>query len=203
MRIAIIGKGRVGRALGPRFAAAGHDVEYGVRDPFDPRHANDDGIPLATTGEAARAAEVIVLAIMWGGLEEALAEMGELEGKILIDPINALDFENDLKPLVDGNTSVAEIIQSRTHATVVKTLNQVGSPVMEAAGTLSERPIQFVAADDARAKATVMTLVEDVGFRAIDAGPLAYARELEALAKLWISQAFGHGMVPTAAWRLD
>lgn len=202
MRIAVIGKGRVGKALAPRFAQAGHDVRYGVRDPLDARHADGDGIALASTGDAARDAEIIVLSIMWNALDEALAEMGDLGGKILIDPINALDFDNDLKPLVDGNGSVAEIIQSRTSAIVVKTLNQVGSPVMATAGEQADPPIQFVAANDPAAKAKVMTLLEEIGFRPIDAGPLSYARELEAMAKLWISQAFGHGMPPTSFWRL-
>jgi predicted dinucleotide-binding enzyme len=64
------------------------------------------------------------------------------------------------------------------------------------------RPIQFVAGDDARAKASVASLVEDLGFEVRDAGPLKAARLLEPMAMVWIDQAMRYGMTPTHAWAL-
>jgi len=50
MRVAIIGKGNVGKALAPNIAAAGYDVIFGVRDPQNPKYSGDGGIPLKTVG---------------------------------------------------------------------------------------------------------------------------------------------------------
>ena len=202
MRIAIIGKGRVGTAIAPNIAAAGHDVVYGVRDPADPKYASDDGVALRSTREAAAWAEVIVLAIGFDAIDAVLAEMGSLAGKILIDPINPYDFRNQLAPLIAPDQSVARLIQTKTDAVVVKALNQVGSGVMADAPTRRIKPLQFVAADDAAAKATVMQLLTDIGFDARDAGPLDWSRELEGMARLWIAQVFAHGMPHGTGWAL-
>ena len=64
------------------------------------------------------------------------------------------------------------------------------------------KPLQFVASDDEEAKASVIKLAKDIGFDARDAGGIEYARELEGMARLWIAQAFGHGMPPTTTWLL-
>jgi predicted dinucleotide-binding enzyme len=202
VRIAVIGKGRVGTALAPALVQAGHEVVYGVRDPADPKYAGGDDIPLRATGEAAQWAETIVAAINWNAIGEFLAEAGDLSGKILIDCINPYDFAAGLKPLIDGNQSAAQIIAARTEAIVVKALNQVGSPVMAQARDYSIRPLQFVAADDDKAKRTVIALLEDIGFDARDAGGLEYAADLEGMARLWIAQAFAHGMPLDTGWAL-
>lgn len=202
MRIAVIGKGRVGSAVAPAFARAGHEVAYGVRAPADPKYGSDDGIALRTMREAGEWADAILLAINWDGVDAALAELGPITGKILIDCINPYDFANNLAPLVSPDTSAARLIQDKTDAIVVKALNQVGSPVMADAADRAIRPLQFVASDDAAAKATVISLLGDIGFDARDAGSLDYARELEGMARLWIAQAFGHGMAPQTAWAL-
>jgi len=202
MRIAVIGKGRVGTALAPNLAQAGHEVVYGVRDPADPKHAGGDDVPLKSTREAAQWAEVIVAAIMWDAVDGLLAECGDLTGKILIDCINPYDFIGGLKPLIDGNQSAAQLIAARTQATVVKTLNQVGAPVMARARDHAVPPLQFVASDDEAAKLTVISLLQDIGFDARDAGGLEYAADLEGMARLWIAQAFAHGMAPDTSWAL-
>ena len=202
MRIAVIGKGRVGSAIAPNIGAAGHDVIYGVRDPADPKHASDDGVALKSMPEAGAWAEIIILAINWGAVDAALAELGPITGKILVDPINPYDFMNHLAPLLAPDQSAAQLLQGKTDAVVVKALNQVGSPVMADAPTRRIKPLQFVAADDATAKSMVIQLLTDIGFDARDAGGLDYARELEGMARLWIAQAFGHGMAATTGWAL-
>jgi predicted dinucleotide-binding enzyme len=202
MRVAVIGKGRVGTAIAPNLAAAGHDVVYGVRDPADPKYASDDGVVLQTTGAAAAWADVIILAIGFDAIDGALAAMGPIAGKILVDPINPYDFRNGLAPLIAPDQSVARLIQGKTDAIVVKALNQVGSAVMADAPRRRIRPLQFVAGDDADAKATVMRLLGDIGFDARDAGPLDWSRELEGMARLWIAQVFAHGLPHGHGWAL-
>jgi predicted dinucleotide-binding enzyme len=201
VRVAVIGKGNVGSALAPNFAAAGHDVVYGVRDPSDPKYAGGDGIPLRTVPEAVADAEAILLAIHWGAVDAFLEEAGDLSGKILIDCTNAYDFANTLAPLNSADQSAAAIIAGKTNAAVVKAFNQVGAAVMADAPTRSPRPLQFVASDDADAKAKILKLAADAGFDARDAGGLEYARELEGMARLWIAQLF-KGMPAETAWVL-
>lgn len=202
MRVAIIGKGNVGKALAPSIAAAGHDVAYGVRNPRDPKYAADDGIPLKTVAEAASGADIVILAINWHAVDSVLGECDDMEGKVLIDCINPYDFRNNLAPLIPVDQSAAKIIAGKTAAKVVKTFNQVGAAVMAHARERRARPLQFVASDDEDAKAVVIKLAKDIGFDARDAGSLDYARELEGMARLWIAQAFGHGMPPATGWLL-
>lgn len=202
MRIAVIGKGRVGKAIAPAIAKAGYDVAYGVRDQADPKYADGDGVTLLSMPEAGAWADVIILAISFDAIDAALGELGSITGKILVDPINPYDFRNNLAPLIPADQSVARILQGKTDAHVVKALNQVGSPVMAAAATRTVKPLQFVAGDDADAKAKVAGLLRDIGFDVRDAGGLDYARELEGMARLWIAQAFGHGMSGTTSWAL-
>ena len=199
MRIAIIGTGNVGTALAPAFDRAGHDVAYGVRDPSDPKHA-DAALAVRSTRDAAGWAEVVVLAVNWGQVDEALADCGDMAGKILLDCTNPLTFGPDGISLALGfDTSGGEIIACKTSANVVKTLNHVGSPVMESAHLYAVRPIQFVCGEDEQAKHAVSALLRDIGFEPIDYGGIENARKLEPLAMLWIDQAYKYGMKLTNA----
>jgi len=200
MRIGIIGNGNVGSALGPNIAAAGHEVAYGVRDPA--KGAGDDGIPLKSVRDAASGAEVVILAIHWGVVDDVLAQCGDLAGKVLVDCTNPYDFQNKLAPLVPPDQSAAKIIAGKTAARVVKAFNQVGAAVMAEAPHRKARPLQFVASDDEAARATVLKLAREIGFDARDGGGLDYARELEGLARLWIAQAFFHSMDGATGWLL-
>jgi predicted dinucleotide-binding enzyme len=202
MRVAVVGKGNVGKALAPNIASAGYEVTFGVRDPHDSKYASDDGIALKTVREAVSGADIVILAINWSALDSALAECGDMNGKVLIDCINPYDFRNNLAPLVAADQSAATIIAGKTAAKVVKAFNQVGAAVMANARDRKSKPLQFVASDDRDAKEKVLKLAKDIGFDARDAGGLDYARELEGMARLWIAQAFGHGMPPTSGWVL-
>ena len=199
MRIAIIGAGNVGRALAPAFNRAGHDVAYGVRNPADPKYA-DLSSTVRFVRDAVNWGEFVVLAVNWAQVDDALADCGDMDGKILIDCTNPLSFGPDGISLVIGfDTSGGEVIASKTNAKVVKTLNHVGSPVMESAHRYATRPIQFVCGEDGEAKQAVSGLLRDIGFEPIDYGGIENARKLEPLAMLWIDQAYKYGMKLTNA----
>lgn len=202
MKVAVIGKGNVGKAVAPALAKAGHDVAYGVRDPGDDKYQDADGVELRSVGEAAAWAEVVILAVGWGQVDAVLEACGAIAGKVLVDCTNPYDVEDDLRPLVQPHQSAAELIQVKTSAKVVKSLNQVGAPVMAKAKSYTVPLVQFAASDDRAAKEAVMTLLRDIGFEPRDAGPLERARELEGMARLWIAQAFGQEMSTGAAWML-
>ncbi len=195
MRIAIIGAGAVGAALGRAWLAAGHDVRWGVRAGSPARH---DALPaerLHAPMEAIVGADAIVLATPWPATEAAVRGLGDLSGRIVIDATNPIRMgAAGLELALGQDTSGAEEVAGwAAGARVFKALNQTGAENMAHAARFTRRPAMFVAGDDAAGKATVLGLVGDLGFEPADAGPLGNARLLEALAMLWIDQAFNRG----------
>lgn len=196
MRIAIIGAGNVGRALGGGWSRAGHDVVYGVPDPDADKYADLPAGRRCTVADAVAGAGVVVLAVPWAAVESALEAAGDLTGRVVIDCTNPLAFAPGLGLhlalgfLTSGAERVAELAAG---ARVVKTLNQTGAEVMADARAFPQVPVMFVAADDVSAKADASVLVSDLGFEPRDAGPLASARLLEPYAMLWIDQAMARG----------
>lgn len=186
-RIAVIGKGNVGQAIGEGWKRRGHQVVYAVKTPAGPDEK--------TIANACVAAEIVVLATPWGAVADALANAGDLAGKIVIDCTNPLAMTDGRLSLAIGfSTSGGEQTAALAKgARVFKTLNQTSAENMADASKFSPRAMMYVAGDDAGGKAVVMALVDDLGFEAIDAGPLVIARLLEPLAMLWIDQALTRG----------
>ena len=86
MRIAVIGAGNVGRAVGSGWTRAGHEVVYGVRDPGAGKNGalSAAGARVASSADAAAEAPVVVLALPWSGAESAIDGLGALAGKVVI-----------------------------------------------------------------------------------------------------------------------
>ncbi len=194
MRIAIIGAGNVGQALAKGWSAT-HDVTFGVPEPTAERYRGLAKNRLRPPAAAASDAEVIVLATPWPKTEAAIAGLGSIAGKIVIDCTNPLAVTPAGMELAIGHDrSAGELVaQWAKGAFVFKTLNQTGAENMAEIGRFPTRPVMFVAGDDAGKKPIVLHLVSDLGFQAIDAGPLSSARLLEPLAMLWIDQALKRG----------
>jgi predicted dinucleotide-binding enzyme len=194
LRIAVVGAGRVGTALGGRWAAAGHEVIYGVRDPADPRHA---ALPAAAApADAVRGADVVLIALPWAAVDEALAGLDPGDA-VVLDATNPRDA---LDPGSSGAEHVARLLGSPR---VVKAFNTTGSGNMEdPAYPAGVAPMMALAGDDPEAKALAATLAEQLGFDPVDAGPLSAARDLEHLAELWIRLAYALGNGPGVAFAL-
>lgn len=196
MRIAIIGAGNVGSAIARGLQGKEHDLRLGVRDPAGSASlAKALGANVATPKDAAQWAEVVVLALPWAVAEAAVAALGDLTGKIVIDCMNPIGRTAAGMGLVLGHdTSGGEVVQHwLPGARVVKTLNQVGAEVMADTSGFIHPPVMFMAAEDAAAKAQVAILLADLGFDALDAGGIAMARLLEPMAMVWINQAIFRG----------
>jgi len=195
MRIAIIGAGNVGRALAAGWSKRGHEVRLGVRNPADAKYRDLAALRLAVPGEAAAGAEAIVLATPWPATEAAVRGLGDLAGRIVIDCTNPLGMGPQGLGLVLGyDTSAGELVaQWATGAAVFKAFNTTGANNMAGLGGYTVAPVMFVAGDDAAKKPAVLGLARDLGFEAIDAGPLRNARLLEPFAMLWIDQALNRG----------
>jgi predicted dinucleotide-binding enzyme len=202
MKIAVVGAGNVGKALGRRLAAAGHDVVYGVRDPAKP--VDLPAASLRTVADAERGAEVVLLATPWKATEAVCRSLRDVGGKIVIDCTNPLGMTPDGLGLVVGHaTSGGEMVaQWCPGASVFKTFNQTGFEIMADPGRLRPRPVMFVAGDSTAHKPAVLGLVRDVGFDAVDAGPLASARLLEPFAMVWIDQVLKRGAARDFAFAL-
>ncbi len=200
MKIAIIGAGNVGGALGANWAQTGHDIVFGVRDPKSDKtqsllRAIGGKARAATAAEAAAAADMIVLSTPWPATEAAIRSMGNLKGKIILDATNPLTRGPEGIALEIGHAiSGGEKVQGwAAAASVFKTLNTTGFGNMANPVFKGVKSVMFVAGDDAAAKPKVMALVGDLGFEVIDAGPLRNARLLEAHAMLWIDLALVRG----------
>lgn len=187
MDIAIIGAGNVGQALASAFKRAGHTVLITSRDPEDAGAvAAATGSIVATSNlEAARAADVVVLAIPFASVPEVAAEIAEaVAGKPVVDVSNRISFGPN-GPEIDTTSSNGEALGALLpDAGVVKAFNTLFA-------THQTDPIAdgvqldgFVAGDDPAAKATVLELVDSIGLNPVDVGPLSRSRQLEALAFL-------------------
>jgi 8-hydroxy-5-deazaflavin:NADPH oxidoreductase len=198
MRIAIIGAGRVGGALATGLKGKGHLVTFGVRDAGKAEAqalAVASGASLATPSAAARASELIILALPWRVAEAAVKGLGDLSGKIVIDCMNPLGMVDGALGLMVGHTSSGgEIVAGwLPGARVVKTLNQVGAEIMADTAAVGRPPVMFMAGDDAEAKAATAGLLGDLGFEPLDAGDITKARLLEPFGMVWINQAIMRG----------
>jgi predicted dinucleotide-binding enzyme len=195
MKLAMIGAGNVGSALGRASLEAGEDVLFGIPDPDDPKYAALPRVRLHRPAAAASEAGIVVLATPWPATEAAVKGLGDLSGKILVDCTNPLGIGSDGLELVLGwEISGGERVASwAPGASVFKSLNQTGAENMAQASRFPVRPVMFVAGDDAAAKPTVLSLIAAIGFDAVDAGPLRVARLLEPFGMLWIDQALKRG----------
>jgi predicted dinucleotide-binding enzyme len=199
MKIAIIGAGRVGVALAEAFGRAGHAVTFGVRAP-NVAKPNERSI-----AEASAAADAVVLAVPFDAVADVVTAGAGFAGKILIDATNPLGMRDGALALMMGfDTSGAERIAALApRAHVFKTFNQTGFENLADARAFRQKPAMFVAGDDAPHKPTVLRLVSDAGFDAIDVGSLRSARLLEPLAMLWIELARKRGMGSGFAFALE
>jgi hypothetical protein len=204
MNIAIIGAGNVGTSLAKPWTTKGHKIVFGVRDPASPKSKSDvgAGAKLATVKDAASASDVIVLATPWPATQAALKEAGDIKGKIVIDCTNPV--KPDLSGLELGQTTSAgeKVAEWAKGASVFKSFNQTGAANMADQKGYPQKPVMFVCGDDAGRKPTVMTLVSDAGFEAIDAGGIQISRLVEPMAMLWIHLAIAQKLGPGFAYGL-
>lgn len=203
-----MGSGEVGQRLGDGFTQLGHSVKIGTRDPkkqeilgWISSHGGQEGkASSGTFAEASSFGEIIVLATSWSGASNAirLADPMNLEGKILIDVTNPLDFSNGVPPqLALGHSdSAGETIQRLIpKSKVVKAFNTVGShhfvhPDFPNGGP----PTMFICGNDEESKKFVTNnVLGKFGWETIDIGGIEGSRLLEPLAFLWITYYFRTG----------
>lgn len=165
-KIAIVGKGNVGSALERGLSRAGHEVRTSKRP--DAR-------------EKAGWGDVVILAVPFPAIDEVVREVGtSVDGKVVVDVTNALT--PDMQLALGYSTSGAEQLQKKLpKARVVKAFNTVFAEHMDKGRVGDQQLTIFAASDDDDARKTVLGLAKQIGFDAVDGGPLINARSLETM----------------------
>ena|SRR5438067_13855221 len=209
MRVGVLGSGLMGGKLGTVFARAGHEVvfSYSRSDKKLTALAREAGANAraGTPSEAAKDADAILVAVHWSRMDDVLSQAGDLSGKVIVTcslPMN----DGDTGLVVAHTSSGAEELAKKARgAHVVCAFNTVPSEVLFGAfeaRSSATRPSLVYCGDDARAKKAAATLIRDVGFEPLDAGPLRIARYTEPFALLVAQLAYEGPGGPELAYRL-
>jgi predicted dinucleotide-binding enzyme len=207
MKIGIIGSGNVGGALGKIWGKNGHEIIFSSRHPGNLKGLAEsigENAYHGTVSEAVSFGDVIVLAVPWNQVNNALKSAGSFNGKVLVDCTNPL--KQDLSGLEVGcDTSAAEqVAKQALDARVVKAFNTTFAALMSSRSRAfdSMMPTGFYCGDDNSAKSVVSSLIKETGLEPLDVGPLMSARYLELLGMLMIHLGFVRGMGTNIAMAL-
>ncbi|KAA3629061.1 MAG: NADP oxidoreductase [Bacteroidetes bacterium] len=217
MKITILGTGMVGMTIAEKLTTLGHQITMGTRDPETtisrPTPATWKKIPfgdwlnaqnsvvLETFENSAKEADLVLNATSGGVTLKALDMVGkDLNGKILIDIANPLDFSNGMPPTLSvcNTDSLGEQIQARfPEVKVVKSLNTMNTYIMMHPETIPGDHTVFVSGNDSEAKKAVSNLLQEIGWtegNIIDLGDISTSRGTEMLLPVWLRLwgALGH-----------
>ncbi len=199
MRVAVIGVGNVGGALADSLTRAGHTVVVAASEAEKAKQvaAGLDCEPAASAAEATLEADAVIVAVPFGAGEDVAAEIRDnVSGKPVVDVTNG-------PQLVETGRTNAEDFQAwLPEAQVVKAFNTIFATNLGSTNG-KDRLDGYIAGDDADAKATVATLVEDAGLSPLDVGDLKMARVLEGMAWANISLNMANGWPWKSAWKLE
>jgi predicted dinucleotide-binding enzyme len=196
MEITIIGTGNMARAIATRALAGGHAVTVlgTSTEKAEALAAELSGdVRAGAVGDELRG-DAVVLAVWYQALDDILSRYGDqLEDRVVVDICNPVDPQSFQPLTIEAGSSAQEIAQKAPGAKVAKAFNTTFAGTL-VEGRVGGQPLDvFIASDDEGAKDVVRRLVEDAGLRAVDAGPLAHARQLEALGYLHMAIQDGLG----------
>ncbi len=199
MKIAVLGTGIVGKTISTKLIALGHEVKMGSRTSNNEKASEwvaSAGTKAShgTFADAAAFAEIIFNCTKGDASLEALKLAGEknINGKILVDISNALDFSKGMPPtlFICNDNSLGETIQKTFPAVkVVKTLNTMNCALMVNPSLVAGDHTVFVSGNDADAKTQVKKILASFGWsekNTIDVGDITTARGTEQLLPIWI-----------------
>jgi len=211
MRIGILGSGLMGGKLGTIFTRAGHDVVFSyARSPKKLERLARDAGGKARAGslpEAALNADALLLAVHWSRVDDVLKQAGDLSGKVIVTcslPMSA----DDTRLVIAHTSSGAEALAKKVRkADVVSAFSSVPSEVLfdvfDAKRRTRRRPSLVYCGDDQDAKDVAASLIRDVGFEPVDAGPLRIARYLEPFSLAMAQLAYEGDEGPEIAYRIE
>ena len=173
--LSILGTGNMSQAIASIAARGGHSVQQ----------LGSNDLDTVLTGD------IVVLAVPYPALQTVLAQRGdELAGKIVVDITNPLNFETFDSLVVPADSSAAaEIATALPQSRVLKAFNTTFAGTLAAGNVGPLTTTVLIAGDDTDVKSTLAGIITSGGLKAVDAGSLARARELEALGFLQLTLA--------------
>jgi predicted dinucleotide-binding enzyme len=201
----------MGGKLGTILARAGHEVVFSYsRSERKLKRLAREALGDARAGtprEAARNADALLLAVHWSRVDDVLKQAGGLSGKVIVTcslPMNA----DDTKLVIAHTSSGAEALAKKVRkADVVSAFSSVPSEVLfdvfDAKRRTRRRPSLIYCGDDQEPKDVAASLIRDVGFEPVDAGPLRIARYLEPFSLAMAQLAYEGDEGPEIAYRIE
>ncbi len=174
MKIAIVGAGNIGGTLGTKWAAAGHEVAFGVRDPASPKigallEKSGSGAAAFSVEEAVSRGEVVLLAAPWSAIPEIVeANAKALDGKVVVDATN-----NFGGPVINN---ILAIQSAAPFARVYRAFNGLGWEIFARPQFGAEHADLFYCGADGDDRTAVEALIRDIGLRPIWVGNLDRVR---------------------------
>jgi len=187
--ISIIGSGNMGQAISGLAGKGGNTVEL----------ISSSDTDRAVTGD------IVVLAVPYPSVAQVITQRGaQLAGKVVVDITNPLNFEtfDSLTVPADGSAA-AEIAAALPESHVVKAFNTNFAGTLAIGTVGGQQTTVLIAGDDADAKAALVGVISAAGLRAVDAGSLKRARELEAVGFLQLTLAAGEKISWTGGFALN
>jgi len=190
--VAVIGTGDMGDSLGPRFARLGYKVVYGSRNPNSDKVralvARTGANASATTQkEAAQQGDIILTLVPWPPMGKVAQNLGNLDGKIILDASMPFQQGDDGYPEKMLETSSAEMIQGwNPGAKVVKVFATMGAFIIDDPSVVNGPVSIPIASDHRDAKEKTAKIVAAMGLDPVDFGPLRMAREIETLQMIYM-----------------
>jgi hypothetical protein len=197
MKIGIIGAGNMGSALAKIWINQGHEVMLSYsRDRAKLETLTQSlNAKAGTVAEAVQFAEVVLLVVPWGAVQDAIASAGSMVGKTVISCVNPI--KSDFSGLEIGTpTSAAEeVAKLIPDAHVVEVLFPFAEILQSSSRQFgTDQPTQFYCGDNPDAKGSVIQLIREIGLSPVDAGMLTSARYLEPVGMLLVQLAYDNGM---------
>ena len=179
MKVAVIGAGNVGGAIGGAWEKTGHEVIFGLRDPSKKKGAKP-------TDEAIRDADIVLLALPGAAVVDFVREHQKgLDGKVLIDASN-----NSRATSMNSWPELSKIVPN---AQLYRAFNCLGADVLADPVLGGEKADLFYAGPDGAAKEKVEQLIEDAGLRPIRVGGTDQVDVVDGVLRLWFTLAQSRG----------
>jgi predicted dinucleotide-binding enzyme len=200
--VTIIGAGNMGTAIAGVVTNGGNTVQVLTKDPQKASSA----IPAATHGTVGEpiTGDIVILALPYAEVDNVLNQYtGELDGKVVVDLTNPVDFATfDSLVVRVGSSAAAVIAATLPGSSVLKAFNTTFAATLVSGTVGAERTAVLIAGDDTDAKTALAAVIEAGGLRAVDAGSLKRAHELEALGFLQLALAAGNKTSWTSGFAL-
>jgi predicted dinucleotide-binding enzyme len=200
----------MGGKLGTIFARAGHDVvfSYSRSEKKLERLAKSAGrhAVAGTPREAAHGADALLLAVHWSRLDDVFQQAGDISGKVVVSCTLPMNEDNSALEVAHTSSGAEELARRIPAARIVGAFGTVPSEVLFDVferRRRRDRPSLVYYGDDRRAKKVAATLIGDVGFEPVDAGPLRIARYAEPFTLLVAELAYERKGGPRLAYRFE